>query len=84
MAKWDPVEYEANIFASRLLAPAIVLHSIGITDVDGIAQLCGLSHQAAKYRAERIKVLDMRAMYDVHPLERQVHRQFLEFIKNIK
>lgn len=77
----DPLEFEANIFASRLLAPAIVLHDLGVDRAEDIARLCGLSLQAARYRAERMKVLERRSKFGTHPLERKVRESFRDFVK---
>ena len=73
-------ELEANIFASRLLAPAIVLHELHMCDPHQIAALCGLSQQAAEYRANRMRILNKRNKFDISPLEQKVHKQFQEFI----
>jgi Zn-dependent peptidase ImmA (M78 family) len=74
-------ESEANIFARDLLAPACVLHELGATTAEQIAKLCNISAEAAGYRAERIKELEIRNAWYLHPLERQVRKQFDDFIK---
>lgn len=79
--KTSPIEIEANIFASRILAPACVLWAINACDADVIAQVCEISQQAAKIRAERLKVLAERGKFLTSPLERQAFAQFSDFIK---
>lgn len=39
----NPVEQEANVFASRLLAPACILWGCGASTADEIAELCEIS-----------------------------------------
>ncbi|MDD4688383.1 MAG: ImmA/IrrE family metallo-endopeptidase [Eubacteriales bacterium] len=77
-------ETEANIFASRLLAPSGVLHSMNITSAEDISQLCGISHEAATYRAERLATLNKRNMYNVSELERDAMERFKNFIESNK
>lgn len=78
----NPIESEANVFASRLLAPACVLWALDARTPEEIAALCRISYQAASFRAERMKVLYQRGMFLKHPLEREVYRQFEEFIRD--
>lgn len=77
-------ETQANQFAARLLAPACVLHEIGAMTAEEIQRLCGISLQAAEYRAERMKELERRGRYYTSPLERQVIRQFHSYIQVIR
>ena len=64
-----------------LLAPACVLHEIHAFTPEQIRIVCNISTAAAKIRAERMKELERRNKYYLHPLERQVKAQFEEFIK---
>ena len=56
----NPVEQAANVFASRLLAPACVLWAVHAQTPEEIAALCDISHQAASFRAERMQILYRR------------------------
>ncbi len=76
----NPIEKEANVFASRLLAPACVLWGCGVSTAEEIAALCDISLQAAQIRAERMAVLYKRGHFLVSPLERKVYEQFRPFI----
>lgn len=78
----NPIESEANVFASRLLAPACVLWGCKVKSADDIAKLCNISRQAAEYRMERMRVLFKRNKFLSFPLERQVYAQFFDFIIN--
>ena len=73
-------ETQANQFAARLLAPACVLHELGATTPEAIQQVCGLSLQAAEFRAARMQELEKRNRYYTSPLERQVVEQFRSYI----
>lgn len=70
-------ETAANIFASRLLAPACV----DIHDAQEIKELCNISFTAAFIRAERMTVLYARNKFLLSDLERRVYHQFLPFIE---
>lgn len=77
-------ERQANQFAARLLAPACVLHEIGATTPEAIRELCGISRQAAEFRAERMQELERRSRYYSHPLEQQVVGQFKSYIAAVR
>ncbi len=90
----DPTEREANIFASRLLAPACVLWRLDVHTPEEIAQLCRVSMAAAQFRAERMALLYRReaewlktkgkSCFLLSPLERQVLEQFEQYIRHRK
>lgn len=80
----NPIEQAANVFASRLLAPACVLWGCGVTSPEQIVQLCDISPQAAKFRAERMEILYQRNKFLASPLEREVYKQFSEYIETHK
>ncbi len=80
----DPVEQQANVFASRLLAPAGVLHELSVNTPEMIAQYCGLSRQSAAYRWERIKKLNDRNKFGTSPLEIQTVKNFQEYIARMR
>ena len=76
----NEIEQQANIFASRLLAPACVLWGCGVQSPEQIIQLCDIRYQAAQFRWERIQVLYERNKFLTSPLEKQVYEQFEPFI----
>ena len=80
----NPIEHEANDFASRLLAPACVLWALNARTPEDISALCDISHQAATFRAERMQELYQRNKFLTSPLERAVYEQFSGFIKERK
>lgn len=75
-------ETEADSFATRLLAPACVLWGLNLHDPEDIARVCNISLQAATIRAERMEMLRKRGKFLTSPLERQVYKQFEDYIKN--
>lgn len=77
-------ETEANIFASRLLMPACVLHECGVKSAADIMELCDVSRTAAEIRFERLTVLRQRGKFYTHPLERKVYEQFKGYITNLR
>lgn len=76
----NPKEQAANVFASRLLAPACVLWGCNVRTEQDIMRICGISREAAHYRMKRMRELYRRNKFLVSPLEREVYRQFLPFI----
>lgn len=80
----NPVERAANVFASRLLAPACVLWGCNAYTPEQIMQLCNISRQAAEFRAARMCELRERGKFLTSPLEREVYRQFLPYIKKYR
>lgn len=84
-AEYKPAEErEADMFAARVLAPACVLWGLGFHTADEIAEVCRISHAAAKIRAERMALLYKRNKFLADPLEKEVFGQFEEFIiKNL-
>ena len=80
-SKDNPIEQAANVFASRLLAPACVLWALDARTPEQIAALCRISRQAAGYRAERMAILYERGKFLTSPIERQVYEQFADFIR---
>ena len=88
------IETQANIIASRILAPACVLWALDIHTAEDIASLCDISLEAAKWRAKRMETLYTRekefiatrgkSCFLLSPKEKTVYNQFLPFIKQIK
>ena len=90
----NPIEQQANVFASRLLAPACVLHELQLFDANQIAEKCDITLTAARYRLERLLKLERRdfifrekynhGSFYLSPLERQVLKQFMKYIDKNK
>ena len=80
----DENENAANVFARDLLAPACVLHELNITSAEDISRVCNISMHAAEIRSERLRLLKDRNAWYMHPLERQVYKQFEPFIKKYR
>lgn len=80
----NPIEQDANVFASRLLAPACVLWALKVDSAAQIAELCDISIQAAEFRMKRMTLLYERDKFLTSPLERQVYEQFIPWISSQK
>ena len=80
----DAQELEANVFARDILMPATVLAALDVHTPEEIMKACDISRKSAEIRAERLEELYKRNMFNKHPLERKVIKQFDEFIKNYK
>lgn len=76
----NPIEQAANVFAARILAPACVLWALNAWTPERISSLCGISRQAAYFRAERMALLQGRGKFLSSPLEREVYRNFMPYI----
>lgn len=77
----NPIEQAANVFASRLLAPACVLWALNAGTAEEIASLCSISLQSAQFRAKRMELLYERGKFLSSPLEQKVYEQFRDFIE---
>ena len=80
----NPIEQAANVFASRLLAPACVLWGCNIRTAAEIAVKCKISMKAAEYRAARMDILYKRNVFLTSPLEREVYENFSQYIETHK
>ena len=87
----DPLESEANVFASRLLAPLCVLHELNVQSAKEIADLCRISMIAAEIRFERLQTVRERdrlfrrtrgyGCFLMSADERRVFKRFEEYIR---
>ena len=77
-------EREADMFAIRLLAPACILHELGITKAADIALICDIPYSVAAERAKRMMVLEERSRFYQSTLECKVRDKFSEFIENTR
>ena len=77
-------ETEANIFARDLLMPSAVLAAMNVHRFEDIMNICGVSAESAKLRAERLKYLYQKNIFCTHPYEKAVAEQFKEYIEKFK
>lgn len=90
----DPIENEANLFASRLLAPLGVIQFLNLNTISEISQYCDISYSAAKLRYHRLCEIRKRSSkrlkekkhgtFLLSRLERQVIENFKEYIEKNK
>lgn len=74
-------ESEADVFAARLLCPAVVLWALDIHTTEQIMAVCNVTRACARIRTERMNELYGRNRFLSSPLERQVYENFRGFIK---
>lgn len=70
------LEREADMFAIRLLAPAFVLHELGVKDARAISAVCGIPIEQAAERARRMAVLEERGSFYKSGMERKLLENF--------
>ena len=90
----DPIETEANIFASRLLAPMCVIQFLNLNSAKEISEYCDISYTAAKLRFSRLCEIRKRnsirrkeknhGTFLLSKLERQVIENFKDYIDKNK
>lgn len=90
----NPIENQANVVASRLLAPACVLWALDVHDAGTVAKLCDISITSAEWRMKRLNLLYEReqdylntkgkSCFLMSELERRVYSQFEKYIKENK
>ena len=90
----DPHETEANIFASRVLAPICVLHYLNLNTPEEISEVCKISLIAAQIRFERLQILRQRdaemrkgtgmGCFLLSRYEREVYSNFKTYIEHNK
>ncbi len=77
-------EEEANLFASRLLSPAVILWALNILEPEKMVELCGLKPSEAQLRAKRMEELLKNNMFLKYSLEKAVFEQYSDYIENYK
>lgn len=90
----NPLETEANIFASRLLAPLCVLQFLNLNSIAEVAEICDISFSAAKLRFSRLCEIRRRnserrkaknhGTFLISKLERELVENFKDFIEENK
>ncbi len=90
----SPIETEANIFASRLLAPLCVIQFLNLNSARDISEFCNISYSAANNRYSRLCEIRKRngiklkekhhGTFLLSGLERQVIENFKDFIEKNK
>ena len=78
------IEKEANMFASRILMPMLLIKELDLKTAEELSKLCNVSLQAATYRIKRYSQIKDREKFYTSPLERQVHEQLKQFIEQQK
>ena len=75
-------EQQADAFAVRLLCPACILHSLGLTTAEQIATMCRVPLDVATLRANRMRELNKRDQFLTSPLEKEVYENFRTYLSD--
>lgn len=76
------IEREADMFAGRVLCPSCVLWGLNLHTAEEISKACRVSLASAQIRAARMEILYKRNKFLISPLEREVYKNFENYIKN--
>ena len=74
------LDQEADAFASSTLVPPVVLRTLKWDTAILIRKHCGLSQEAATYRAQHMKTICALERYYINDYESDLYRNFLPFI----
>lgn len=77
-------EQQADMFALRLLCPACVLWGLDLHSADEIARYCRVESDISNTRARRMKELYKRGKFLTDPTEKQLYKNFEEYITKEK
>lgn len=72
----DHLEYEANYFASNILAPRMAIHYAGCKNANDVAKIFDLSYEASEYAFDDYRRWHRRAVYHMTALDWQMYRHF--------
>ena len=77
-------EFQANIYARDILAPACVLKELQLNTAEDIMKTCLISRKSADIRKKRIDTLTERNQFYTSNLEIQVIKNFKDYINKHK
>lgn len=77
-------EQQADMFALRLLCPACVLKDLNISSPECLANICRIPLPQAEMRYQRLKELESRGKYFTAPIEREVYKNFENYLTSLK
>lgn len=82
--KNERLEKEANMFASRILMPMLLIKELNITTAEELSIICDVSIEAATFRLKRFNEIKGRERFYTNPREKQLYNQLKEFIQRSK
>lgn len=82
--KGAKLEKEANMFASRILMPMLLIKELNINSSEELAKICDVSLEAANFRLKRFNEIKGRERFYTNPREQQLYQQLKEFINKRK
>ena len=81
---YEEKEKEADMFAARILVPLGVIQEIGVTSPEEIMKLCKVSYTVASKRYDRLLKVRPRNKFKTNKLEKQLVKNFSNFINQYK
>lgn len=77
-------EFQANIYARDILAPACILKELQLNTAEDIMKTCLISRKSADIRKKRIDKLIERNLFYTSNLEKEVIKNFKDYINKHK
>lgn len=74
-------EFEANMFAARILSPLFVIKTLKLQSAHDLSQICQISLQSAEIRLKRYYLVEERKKFFSSRLEKKLKKQFNPFFK---
>lgn len=78
------LEKEANMFASRILMPMLLIKELEIKTKEDLSKICNVSLQSAEIRMKRFNKIKGRERFYTNPLEKELLEQLQPFIQKHK
>ena len=76
------LEKEANMFASRILMPMVLIKELNISTPETLSKLCDVSIEASTFRMKRYKKIKTRHKFYTNKYEIKLLKQLRDFIKS--
>ena len=80
----NKLEKEANMFATRILMPMVLIKELKIESAQDLSKLCDVSLQSAEIRLKRFEDIKGRERFYTNPLEIKVYNNLKPFIEKTK
>lgn len=78
------IEKEANMFATRILMPIVILKELNIQTPNALQKFCNVEFKIANYRFNRLQLLKKRNKFFTDKNEIILYNQFKDFLENNK
>lgn len=82
--KNERLEKEANMFASRILMPMLLIKELSINNAEELSKLCDVSIEASNFRLKRFEEIKIKEKFYTNPREQRLYKQLKKFIEETK